>query len=437
MVLVPYEVVQIIIEAGYTQMMQYRQLRGYVKYVHSSPETIHDAYISRRAHFASLCLVSRSFHGIAQPLLYKVFHDTESGCGWMLRLDRFMRTLIDRPDLAAQVNDISMELLYHPARVDYPFTRDVPSLLKKFFATLRRRLPGRVMDNDYHDITGNRQVLLLSLCENLATFRLTCTKVFVKYHRLADLVTAPEVEAVNANSTIRSDQANTAQLLRNLQHFSCHFIEDFKCEQIGIFESYFRLPRMSNIVLENFHLARPSNVRVQYSSLRVFRVIDSTWSTAGVEYLLEQSPCLQVLELKHTACASTREEDLDSDLLDVDFDDLGEVLRTYGSSLIDLTIDPRGVSTYNNTDNEDYLALLGDLKPLDQLRSLSCPLIQLLDLPHADDYFDQAAQSDHYSRAILSTRLAEEILPDSIKYVTLLDHNGSSSPICLEYPERL
>lgn len=131
----------LILQAAYQEIEDYRHLCKHEYFLHRFPFKVRSAYCARRRQFASLCIVSKLFCKIAQPLLYKVFHNIEDGCSRMRRLDCFLTTLIDRPDLAAQVQEISLELYYNPNYSDYrtdkAFTESIEKLQR---AALRRAI---------------------------------------------------------------------------------------------------------------------------------------------------------------------------------------------------------------------------------------------------------------------------------------------------------
>ena len=281
-------------------------------------------------------------------------------------------------------------------------------------------------------------MLLLSLCKNLGALQIACKDPFVQCSWLTNFITELQNETNSASCIAGPNKVDFVQFHKKLRQFRYHGLAGENYASIWDFERCFESPLMTKVVMECAHLMRAEEGLVtQFFHLTKLHLINSTWEAAGVADLLIHAPHLQVLELKLTPDGwhKLKGYNLYLALLDINFAGLGEVLRRHGTSLVELTIDPRGDPTYN-TDNARYVALLGALKSLVRLRSLSVPLVQLFDLSDADYYFSRQARSDTYSRGMLSTRLRDEILSASIEHVHLLDHQSSQSRsiVNLQYP---
>jgi len=83
----------------------------------------HERVRSRKATLAGLCRTSRRIYDIAMPILYHTYFDTNPPMHSVLRYFMFMRTLRQRPDLAAGVRraafyEYSDVFEYHKPSVD-------------------------------------------------------------------------------------------------------------------------------------------------------------------------------------------------------------------------------------------------------------------------------------------------------------------------------
>ena len=203
-------------------------------------------------------------------------------------------------------------------------------------------------------------------------------------------------------------------------------------------QSNFKAPELSDVYLDRLYLEnRPvaGSMAIAYTNLTTVVFSNSIWTIGGVRDLLISCPQLKILQLSASIC------DSDWETCALDFPRLRQALCQYGRFLESLTIDARGALGYEDVREfvgaEEYFPLLGSLEELAGLRELRVPLVQLLDVPDIEIYFENNRETrlGHSWRSELSDRLLEEVLPDSIESVVLLDHRvtDDGSSIVLGY----
>lgn len=408
------------------------------------------AYIPERAHFASLCLVSRLFYDIAQPLLYRSFRNEDAEIqNADPRLELFLRTILDRPDLANKVRRVELNVLCtsESARSSFSLncSKNEWSEVSEQVDAASQQSTGTVWNRS----SGSRLKLLLTLCTRIETIHMVSVMnyAFLRYvpehqrskpycdedDRLQPISSTSDI-LFPAQRALDCEQLQPTDLkLLTYDHIPDKDVDEEYCSFWAL-ESCLRSPQLTRLCVTRSRLSRSllSEKPPTHPGLTVVNLRNSVWTSIGVRDLLRYSPTLKVLKL----ISSIFENGSDWSDWDLDFPALGKVLRQYGTRLTHLTVDARGAFGYE-TDETEYEHLLGDLKSLVSLRELCIPLVQLLTLSDKlkDDYFELERQVCLESSSELSTLLKKEVLPDSIATVHLLDHFhwNSKSSLLLEY----
>lgn len=409
-----------------------------------------EQHITDRSQFASLCLVSRLFCNFAQPLLHRCFQDKESILFWAgdLCFAPFMRTLLGRPNLARQVRKLRLQLCHNtplerPGYPYHPLDDTAAAELNKQLNTASLELTGE--EWIYHD--DSRLLLLFALCKNTEELHLTCntgcSRLSENMGRLWALRSDDDEELENVYKLKVARYADLIfQQLTKLRHLTYHYLYLSQDEIPDFWDlrPFLQLPQLTRLHLNQVFLMTSDSYddqHIKFFNLSEVQFENSLWTVDGVEDLFRYCPQLKVLKLG----LSTHVEG-DKDRCSLNFERLGDALRQYGTGLTKFTIDARGAYGYD-VDEPSYNPLLGSLKPLVCLRELYCPLVQLIHIwdndfthyelvgPHGTEGFIQ--------NPALFLRLQEEILPDSIKHVYLLDQPipDSESSTLLDYSRPL
>ena len=429
-----------------------------------------------RSLFASLCLVSRLFFRITQPYLYKMFY-SEGSASRDDRLDLFLRTLLDRPDLAAQVREIDLESedIELACRLDliaYDHSEDTYSALSDELVSICLELTDIKMrrthweaDNweNYEIVSELKHILLIKLCQNLQSIRFDCFAYYSACRWLNGLVEWYRMQSGQVPYSVQRgswyEWTGYSVRLANLRQLTVRHIytEDHELSSFWSLRSIMHLPRLQCLyviraevymcglsTMPGAHVLDPSKM----NNLTEIYIHESSWQAYSIEYLLAYSPHLRVLELIAVVYDDETGRD-GSGCTDLKFPILGDALRQYGTSLVELTIDARGAYGYGilpdpeDSDTLRYDPLLGSLKALDRLHHLCVPLAQLSERPwpaaDADPRCSSGATIDRCDLWQLSNRLREDVLPASIKRAVLLDHRPGFQhhELVLDFPAKL
>lgn len=412
-------------------------------------------YKVERAHFASLCLVAKVFCWIAQPLLHRVFDD-RGGFEEAHRSELFLRTLLYRPDLAVQVRQISFDLSSLSPAERGPKGNSLTPL----FQRLEEDAYSSIMTDAHLSLSDvfpvrseTKHSVILTLCQNLDSLQFSCaTGDQYDCHWLLDRMQTSwnetEKERYIPKAVAAPIGLGPAQQLRDIRYVGNFGFDNLSSPPATLYETCFQLHLLTFLCLERVALyAWTYTVSREFSTnLGEIHLHNSSWEIDAIDVLMSQSPRLRVLEMS-SASPVVRDgveiyEDIEiyeEDPCSLNFRSLGRVLCKRGTSLVKLTIDTRQALYYNtNAVEGDYIPLLGSLKALVCLRSLTVPLIQLLDLPDPDSFFSlNGTSNDHRQlKETLADQLAHEILPRSIQRVMLLDHRSRSSDlnVLFEFP---
>ena len=406
-----------------------------------------DRFNEERAHFATLCLVCKLFRDIAQPFLYTSFPLDQSEAGEE-RMNGYLITLLDRPDLVLHVCNLGIHMVESPDEDSYDgeYSKDYVQQLE--MASLKLKGQNLMLEDlsrlEEHVI---KYQILLALCTKLESLEMASRSDDYEWLlvSLENSMTMPEDEYKISFIAV---PPYPHLLFQSLQRFTFQFLEPELYEEFWKFRSFLSLPSLTHLYLDRFFIWqwRKSIATLPPSNLVEIHLRNVLWRVLGVKDLLIICTNLRVLELicppfygsEYMVC-------------ELDFPQLGSVLCQYGTRLTNLTVDIRGAfdRDAHEIEEDEYHPLLGSLKPLVCLCSLTVLAEQLLTLPDLNYHFSQDRPIDEYEDNWdlltdkyednwlgLSERLKDKILPDSIEHVQLLNRSYWPNPsgISLHYP---
>ena len=337
-----------------------------------------------RIELFQLCLVSRSFRDIAQPLLHRSFYSDE---GHSDRTELFLRTLADRNDLARLVEELHISF----------------------------RQPSKRASSSKSNTIDTTNLDLLRSCQGLHSLIIEDTTGMYQNDSLTRLIFQ--------YGTILSTRPRPH---KGLKHLSLVFNCEDSYSSLNHMKHCLRLQGLVSLHLSGVYIDTTAEaIPARWSTYQVQEVYieASIWTTQGISNFLQCCPKLEILEL-----IASQYWGSDTIYCDVNFPALGGELRKYGSSLRRLTIDAQGAYGYQPFEDDDPDRTLGSLRALTNLQYLCIPLFQLL--PETDELFIDLQSARYVGRPLGREKLLESlratILPDSIQNVVLLQDWGAN-----------
>ncbi|KAI0099265.1 hypothetical protein GGR51DRAFT_399209 [Nemania sp. FL0031] len=338
-------------------------LTSILKHAHQSPSGLYAA-----------CLVNSYWRAIGQPLLFNVRSDP----GWYYQRKRmlgYIRSLLDRPDLAASVTTIYLDSCCEDSGQfgeDDPLD---PDLLERMLEAAECHRPG---DEDWKAaISEIRQDSALALMLYLLP-RLTCLKLNVSYCEdpgLSHWIMMFARQSSSQGSPTTSPFLQELRVLR-AQHWDTEY--SFSMSDIAPLLTLPNLHTVEAYALGDCHVPDSETWLFRSSKARLLSLNNSGMEAEDFEFLLSTFEALEVLEWQWGDACQTD--------ADVSVPEIGNTLRRHGKSLRRLVIDVADSFWFEY--GEGDTDIIGSLAHMTLLKSITLPTVFLTGKDDVDDESD-------------------------------------------------
>ncbi|CAG9982971.1 unnamed protein product [Clonostachys byssicola] len=349
----------------------------------------------------SLCLVSRKFRQIAQPLLH---HTIASDYRHLKHEPKLVRSLYELPELARAVRRVA--LVDHGLKTLASDRQLVEDVIRSLHVpeAFRPRLEA-YPDPEIPEVCFAAIVLSMTTAVR---------EIDIRFNFHGDETATDLMALLIGPDRIAGDEISHPQIeygvygLPSLKRMSLT-IGDEMCSSISGFESVLLRPGLEQLCLKKayWHLSEDDATRwpEATSDLPSLTLCDSIVNGHSIQDIFTRFPNLRVFNYTASDRFSGREEDYQHDDPEWGFHaaDVGDSLRRFGTKLEALTLRTttyREGETYDGELWDD--SLIGSLKELNALRKLEIDLSELTEI-------DEDKDSAEWARNIV------ELLPPSLE----------------------
>ncbi|KAM3424897.1 hypothetical protein BST61_g6872 [Cercospora zeina] len=364
----------------------------------------------------SLCMASKQFRRLAEPLMYRTIvwppEDARSAC----RARRLLRTIIARPELRGCIREIHIAV-DRSLRVE---GRDNPSQdLRNVDWKAYRTAASELTTLGEHGIKYKELLRDLRAGQGYASLTLVLT--VCKNIRHMDLKLWPGWKDTSIGRILQAAGTFSAQslapgftapysLLPNLTQYTLTHGDSEGCTLMDEVQNLICHPSLHVLRGKSLSLQEDElqDFLVRRSNLRVIELTDSLLDAAGIADLLAACPRLEDLSI-HWGSLKV------GDCI-IDWPSIGDSLRSFGRRLTRLRLEPNDAFQFDEASFDTVHFPLGNLTPLSRLQVLQLPAMCLLglNLLRAQG-FDIAGVSD--------------LMPSSLQEIEILEFRAKSTPL--------
>ena len=337
------------------------------------------------------------------------------GKGIPSRLQLFLRTVLERPKFATSLQRLYTEAWDDGSEVIEKDTTSLGAEILQLCKTavenigLSQQTRHRIQQGLQEYSTDAELTLLLCLCQNVKLFDFTAGMDY-EDSILSDVL----------KETSNSETSSTVQFLPHLSELGVEHCDTEYTSYMDRLMPYLQLPSLQTF--RGFAMSCDADLGLISQSARSnllhLHLTDSLVDDAGIHSLLRAFPRLQTLEVE--LGMSTRGASR------LAYDEVGKALRQRGTELRRFILN---ISEAFFVDDEDESGILGSLKELTKLLTISVPFRALAGPPPDSDDDDDDRASD--------APLLADLLPNSLRtlHVSNIRDGGAGDNIneWLEY----
>ncbi|KAI1428893.1 hypothetical protein F5Y12DRAFT_639713 [Xylaria sp. FL1777] len=327
------------------------------------------------------CLVNSHWRTIAQPLLFDGWSESR-GTGWdqYKHMLGYIRSLLDRPDLAASVTTINLDSCcegWRDLEADDPPDPPDPDLLERMLEAAECHRPGNedwktAISEGRHDST---LALMLYLLPRLTSLNLTVSHCEDPDPGLSHWI------MMFARQNSSQDSSTTSSFLQELRVIHAQHWDTENGFSMSDIAPLLMLPNLHTVeayALGGCDVPASETWPVRSSKVRLLSLIQSGMEAEDFEHLLSTFEALEVLEWEWGSATQTDAE--------VNVSEIGNTLRRHGKSLQRLVIDVSDSFWFEYGDATTDT--IGSLAHMTLLKSITLPTIFLTCKDDVDDESD-------------------------------------------------